>query len=246
MTRPLPRPGLARLGYTRTTPSGLRSCPPPFLVSLFLTLLACLFFPPLHAAPRPDIHRVLVYDCESDIGHRKVALFDDGTILLEEGPPEGRERTLHTLDPDRLESFLVRLRQADRPERYTDPSVRGLGGRWVERCRLEVTLPGEERLRMSFARYDSLSLSVGALVRIAEDVLREVREAAPESALPPDYEPRTGDVLKRRDGQRFRVVRRTGDETGLELEGLDQPLTLYVPLGALRNEFTVLLSRREP
>ncbi len=210
---------------------------------VFLALLLVPFL--TQAAPRPDIHRLLVYDCESEIGSREVALFDDGTIRLEEGPPGEEEITLETLDPDRLQAFVRRLRQAKKPERYTDPSVRGLGGDWVERCRLEVTLPGEAPVAVFFVRYDSLSLSVGHLVRIAEDVLQAIRDAAPPSSLPPDYEPRAGDVLLRRDGQRFRVARPTGDGTGLEMAGLDQPVTLYVPRGALRAEFTELLSRRE-
>lgn len=208
---------------------------------LFLLLLIAL---PTQAQSRPDIHRLLVYDCASSLGHRKVALFDDGTILLQEGPPEEEVTTLQSVDPDRLDAFRRRLLQAEKPKRTHDPSVRGLGGEWVETCRLEVTLPGEPRVAVSFDRYDSLSLAVGNLVRIAEDVLQVTRDAIPESTLPPEYEPRAGDVLERRDGQRFRIVRPTGDGLGLEMAGLDQPLTLYIPRGALRSEFTELLSRR--
>lgn len=224
------------------SPRGRRGLGLRALLTTFLLLVATL---PAQAAPRRDIHRVLLYDCESTVGHREVALFDDGTILLREGPPGEEETTLRTLDPDRLEGFLRRLRRAQRPKRYTDPSVRGLGGDWVERCQVEMTLPGEEPVTFFFLRYDSLSLEAGALVRIAEDVLEAVRNAMPETSLPPDYEPWRGDVLERRDGQRFRVVRVTGDGGGLELEGLDQPITLYVPLGAVRQEFTELLARRE-
>lgn len=197
------------------------------------------------ATDRPEVNRVLLFDCASDIGHRKLAFYDDGTIYLQEGEPGEEETVLHRLDPDRTQSFLARLRQEAKPGTM-EPSNPGPEGAWVERCVLQAELAGEPRVRLGFRRYDSLPLSTSRLVAIADDLLAALRDAPPEQALPPEYEPRPGDVLRRKDGLRFQVVRSTGDGRGLELHGIDQPLTVYVPVGAVHLEFTELLARERP
>lgn len=197
------------------------------------------------AAERPAVDRVLLFDCVSDIGHRKLAFYDDGTIYLQEGEPGEEETLLHRLDPDRAQAFLTRLRQETKPGTM-EPSNPGPEGAWVERCLLQVDLPGEPQVRLSFRRYDTLPLSLSRLVAVADDLLAALRDAPPEQALPAEYEPRPGDVLRRKDGLRFEIVRTTGDGRGLELQGIDQPLTVYVPVGAVHLEFTELLSRERP
>ena len=62
--------------------------------------------------------------------------------------------------------------------------------------------------------------------------------------IPVDYEPRRGDVLKRSgDGSRFRIMAFTGDNKGIELEGIDQPIELYIARDQLRKKFIALVSR---
>ncbi len=79
---------------------------------------------------------------------------------------------------------------------------------------------------------------------MVDDLLLEVERLAPRSRLPADYEPRAGDRLRRFDGTLFEVVAYTGDGAGLELEGLDEPLVLFIPVAALRDEFEELVWRR--
>ncbi|HEX2253498.1 MAG TPA: hypothetical protein VHQ65_09545, partial [Thermoanaerobaculia bacterium] len=67
-------------------------------------------------------------------------------------------------------------------------------------------------------------------------------------ALPPGYRPRIGDVLRRLDGVLFRVVRPTVEleedgPSGWELQGVQQPLALYIGEGDVAQEFVELVSR---
>ena len=91
---------------------------------------------------------------------------------------------------------------------------------------------------------DSLPLALGRLLRVVDDLLLEVDRLAPRSELPADYEARAGDRLRRFDGVIFEVVAYTGDGAGLELEGVDAPLVLFIPVAALRDEFVELVERR--
>jgi hypothetical protein len=82
------------------------------------------------------------------------------------------------------------------------------------------------------------------VLRVVEDLAAKVVTLQGAKELPAGYEPQPGDVLERTDGQRFEVYAFTADHGGLELWGVDQPLTLYVPLSEVRREFVFLISRR--
>lgn len=199
---------------------------------------------------RPPIREVLRYDCESELARRSLVLFDDRTVRLKEttrvaeASDGGETLTLHQLDPDRYEAFLRRL-AGERAAEPGDLTTHGPGGAWVEGCRLVLELPGREREEHRFGRYDALSLSLSRRVAIAEEMAELAEEVSRLSGLPRDYEGRRGDVLERRDGALFEIVRETGDRGGWELAGIDQPLTVYIPKGALRQEFVRLVSREE-
>lgn len=186
---------------------------------------------------------VLRYDCASDIGRRELTLFGNGTVRLFDGPPGEEEMELGELDPDALDGVLARLASEDlseAPARYP-----GVEGDWVERCVLELPLrDGDGPASFRFSRYSSLPLELSRVVAVAEEL---VAVAAGErgKGLPHDYAPRPGDVLRREDGARFKVVGFTSDEKGVELEGLDVPLTLYLAPDALADRFVEVVSRRE-
>lgn len=186
---------------------------------------------------------VLRYDCASDIGRREVTLFANGTVRLVEGAPGEEEMDLGELDPVALDGALARLAEEDLSEAPAE--YHGVDGEWVERCALELPLKeGRGPASFRFSRYASLPLELSRVVALAEEL---VAVAAGErgAGLPRDYVPRAGDVLRREDGARFKVVGFTSDDRGVELEGLDVPLTVYLAPDALGDVFVEVVSRRD-
>lgn len=184
---------------------------------------------------------ILRLDCANRLGRREVTLFGNGTVRLRDGPPGKEWMGLAELGPDELEGVLRRLSEED-----LEDSVRlapGVQGDWVEKCMLALELTGKRPRVIHFGRYDSLPLSLSRVVRVAEDLAAKVHDLKGSERLPQDYEARPGDILKRTDGQLFRVVGFTSDKKGVELEGVDEPLALYVLREEMRREFVALVSR---
>lgn len=181
-------------------------------------------------------------ECRNDLGRREITLFGNGTVRLREGLKDDERMTLGEVGPEELEAFLARLRGEDLRE-VPPRTDNVLGGPWVETCRLELTVPDIPHREFSYGRYDSLSLGLSRVLRIVEDIAAHADSSQGETHLPPGYEAKPGDVLLRVDGEAYRVVRETADKRGLELIGVRQPLTLYIPKGQLASEFVELLSR---
>lgn len=187
--------------------------------------------------------QLLRLDCGSNLGRREITLFANGTVRLREGPPGEEAMGLGELGPAELEGYLRRFAAEDLSEaELLGPEVRGL---WIERCTLDLALPDRPARSWQYGRYDSLPLGLARVQAIAQELPEKVTQRIGEKQLPPNYQPEPGDVLERVDGYRFRVVGPTADKKGLELEGLDQPLTLLVRLEDLRNEFVALVVREE-
>jgi hypothetical protein len=182
-------------------------------------------------------------DCGSDVGRREVTLFGNGTVRLREGPRGKETLGLAELGKSELDAFLRRLADEDLSE--VDQLDRGMTGDWVERCDLELALPGRGARSFRFGRYDTLPLNLSRVLRVVDDLGAKVVELRAAEHLPEGYEPRGGDVLRRIDGQLFEVIADTTDHKALELWGVDQPLTVYVPRDQLRNEFVALVSRQK-
>jgi hypothetical protein len=154
---------------------------------------------------------------------------------------------LGELEPETLEDYLGRLKKEDLSETVDRPGGiegGGVGGEWVDACTLDLALPGRPERHFVFSQYDSLSLSLSRVVTIVRELPTFVVDDDGRSPrIPHGYEGRLGDILERKDGQRFEVVGYTTDEGGLELQGLDLPITLYIAPGELRGEFRSLVSR---
>ena len=195
------------------------------------------------AGDDPRSVELLRYGCKSAISHRDLTLFANGTLRLREAETGAEPRMrLAELGRAELAAYLARLVEED----LSEVDVRGpeASGDWIEICSLELKLEGSVERSLRFGRMDSLPLALGRLLRVVDDLLLEVERLAPRSRLPADYEPRAGDRLRRLDGTLFQVVGYTGDGAGLELEGIDQPLVVFIPLAALRDEFEELVGRR--
>ena len=209
-----------------------------------LAVLVLLAGSPMMAQERdPRSIELLGYGCASSIGRWDLTLFANGTLRLRE-TQEGElpRMRLAELGRGELAAYLARLAEED----LTEVDVRGpeARGEWVEVCNLELRLEDSLERLLSFGRMDSLPLALGRLLRVVDDLRLEVERLAPRSRLPAGYEARAGDRLRRFDGVLFEVVAYTGDGAGLELEGIDEPLVVFIPVAALRDEFEELVGRR--
>lgn len=191
---------------------------------------------------------VLSYGCGSEFGHRDITLFANGTVRLREGPWHDQKLYLNELDPEAVEDNLRVLRSLDLErgiDRIRIPVEQGIGGRWMERCRVRLDLPElAEPVEYELSSFDVPPLAISRLIHIAEELAKYVRPVAEEpTGIPAGYEPKFGDVLRTAEGLRFKVLRLTSDKRGVELEGIDQPLRIYVALTELSQAFVVLEER---
>jgi len=229
-------------------------------------LLLLLFLLPL-PTPAESLRstEVVRLNCESEVARREITLFGNGTVRLREkavaqdqlqrsrlgarvAPGEGELRMfLGELDPEMFSFYLERLRQEDLSE--VDDRPGGMDGtiigEWVDECSLRVALPGRTPRTFVFSQYDSLPLTLSRVVNIVRELPTFVADHDGQGPrIPTAYQGKIGDILERKDGHQFEVVGFTGDGTGLELQGLDIPITVYITLGQLRAEFRALLSQR--
>lgn len=195
------------------------------------------------AGGESDRSRELVrLDCATDLDRREVTVFANGTIRLRVGPPGAERMALGELGASEVEAFVDSLAAVDLSE--AEPPAGGPEGAWVERCVLHLTLPGRPAERFEFQRFDSLPLALARVLDVVAGVAGTVADPLGDSRLPAGYEPRPGDVLRRADGTLFEIVDFTSDGRGLELVGVEQPLTLYIESGRLRERFVELVERR--
>jgi hypothetical protein len=212
-------------------------------------LLACVLLlsaPGARAASPPDDRSVQLfeYTCASPLGRRQVVLFANGTVRLREGEPGKEAMGLGELNSEELRGAIARLGEEKLSEIEQLP--RGVDGDWVESCVLDLTLADRPARSFRFQRYDTLPLPLSRVLKVVEDCAEKVGGVQSKEHLPEGYEPHPGDVLKRTDGEKFEVIAFTADKKGVELWGVDQPLTLYVLLEQMGREFVALVSRAHP
>jgi hypothetical protein len=219
--------------------SGTPAAPPAPVVSAASAAPAAAREPA--SPPSERLVEVLRLDCANRLGRREVTLFGNGTLRLRDGPIGKEWMGLAELGPEELQGTLRRLGQEDLSDAENLPQ--GVAGDWIEKCDLVLELPGKPRRKFFYGRYDTLPLSLFHVQGIAEELAAKVAVLRDAEQLPEHYEPRLGDVLKRTDGTRFRVVNFTSDRKGVELDGLDQPLYLIVLKEQMQMEFVALVSR---
>lgn len=150
---------------------------------------------------------------------------------------------LAELNPEQVQAYIRRLEAEDLSE--VPEGREEILGAMVERCAIYLELPEREMQRFFYGHFDSLSLGLSRLNTIIDDMYQEAVDLAPEGGLPRNYFPEPGDILERTDGHKFEVVALTSDRRGVELSGLDDPLTIFVALESLRQQFVALVERRD-
>jgi hypothetical protein len=193
------------------------------------------------ARPSDRSRELLDYRCANSLGVRQVTLFANGTVRLREGLGKEPRMRLGELGPVELEGYVRRLAAEDLSEVHDRQE--STEGEWVEHCTLRLTLDDVPERVLSFGRYDSLPLQVAAVLRVADEVAAKTLET---SELPVGYRARVGDVLRRADGVLFAVAGFTSDGHGIELQGVDQPLVVYVRPEDVPAQFEALVSRTMP
>jgi hypothetical protein len=234
-------------------------------LALGLFLLLICFSPLAAAQPIPGGRGdVLVRrDCRSLIAREEVTLFGNGTVRLRSGPLGEERMVLGEVSREEVESLVAAIRREDLRE--AGAGAAGPEGDWVERCVLELPVlgavthdgslgpgrPADGSLptRFRYGHLDSLALPLARVVALVDDLGARVAAGAAAGGLPSGYRPRAGDVLRRIDGVLFRVVRATaaveGMPRGWELQGVVQPLAVYVVESDLAREFVEVVSREE-
>ena len=186
---------------------------------------------------------VIRYDCVTDTTRRELTMFANGTLRLREGQIGNEWMGLTELGPDDLQGYLNRLAGEDLSESRSPE--RGVEGAWIEQCELRLQLAGQSLKTYRFGHYDPLPLNLSRVVQITRELVEKVAVTKEKDELPSDYEPHIGDLLKRAgDGALFRIIAFTGDSKGVELQGVELPLEMYMPKEEVRNQVTVLVSRR--
>jgi len=210
---------------------------------VFLSVLALL---PARAVAAPDptdrSRELLKINCKNAFRRREVTLFANGTIRLRDGRLGDEALGLLELGRDELDAIVRRLAAEDLGP--SDRPSAGPTGDWVERCQLDLELRNRPLQVFNFGRYDALPLALDHVVKIADELGDRIKNLQASDTLPSDYTATPGDVLRRFDGQLYKVIRFTDDNRAVELEGVVQPFELFVPVGEMKNEFKVLVSRK--
>jgi hypothetical protein len=208
-----------------------------------IVLVGCLTWIGASEPTDPRSRVLLRRDCLSDNGRADVTLFANGTIRLREGDAPERDMRLGELPLEVLQTYVNRLEEIDLSETDAGPPDAEL--KWIGHCKIELGIGDGEPQVFQFGSIDSLPLALSRVITIVEELVVEVEERIPKGHLPRDYEPRSGDILVRADGARFKVIGYTTDKNGIELQGVDQPLTIYVQVEDMDEWFTELLSRQD-
>lgn len=189
-------------------------------------------------------HELADLRCETQLTRRQVTLFANGTVRVKEGLHEEMDLRLAELDPVTLRGYTERLAELDFSE--VDASqILPTQGEWVEECELDLDIPDLAKPlkeSLGFTKFDSLPLSLKRAVELLDD-LAAMTHSINIVQLPVDYEPNTGDVLRRKDGQEFRIIGLTSDGKAIEFQGVVNPLTLYLDVKQLREQFVGIVSR---
>ena len=190
-----------------------------------------------------DLRSIIVLreDCTSSLSRQELTLFANGTLRLRQGPTDAVKMTLRELGRAERDRYLARLEALDLSE--AEASSRGPAGEWTEHCVLELARPNHAAERFEYEHLSTGSLALERARRLIEDLYDEIKGAIGASEIPATYKPMIGDRLERNDGELFEVVSFTLDGKGVELEGVVQPITLFVERDKLKELFRRIAPR---
>ena len=184
----------------------------------------------------PRSRVVLSSDCHTQTSRQELTLFANGTVRLRDGIGATRTMRLVELGDSELQAYLNRLGEI----RFDDlaPRSPGLEGDWVESCVLVVAVPGDEERRFEFGRFDTVPLGLKHVQLILEDLRVSSRTGVRRWRVHADTSRRSATSWCDAATVRvFEVLGFTLEGTGVELEGIDQPITVFVLKESILDDF---------
>ena len=187
------------------------------------------------AEPSPKSVELVDHRCVGELAEDRLTLFANGTVRLRERVAERETMLLAELERRELDGFVARLLEVDLSEAASLRS--GITGEWISQCGLSMTLPDRPAEFFRYGRFDVLPHALETVRQVLGELETLARTRASHGALPEGYQPHPGDFVRRTDGELFEVIGLTADGHGVELNGIDQPVTIYVALADFRAVF---------
>jgi hypothetical protein len=183
----------------------------------------------------PKSTELVDHRCVGELAEDDLTLFANGTVRLRERVGERETMLLAELERSEIDGFVARLLEVDLSEAESLRS--GITGEWISQCGLTLSLPDRPAVFFRYGRFDALPNALETVRVVLTEVETLARTRAVHGALPESYEPKPGDFVRRGDGELFEVIALTSDGKGVELNGINQPVTIYVALADFRSVF---------
>jgi hypothetical protein len=183
----------------------------------------------------PKSTELVDHRCVGELAEDDLTLFANGTVRLRERVGERETMLLAELERSEIDGFVARLLEVDLSEAESLRS--GITGEWISQCGLTLSLPDRPAVFFRYGRFDALPHALETVRAVLTEVETLARTRAVHGALPESYEPKPGDFVRRGDGELFEVIALTSDGKGVELNGINQPVTIYVALADFRSVF---------
>jgi hypothetical protein len=174
---------------------------------------------------------------QSREGYERVTLFTDRTVVWKTAAGGKEEVRRKTLAPEELDfycSYFARRELWEIPEDLRT----GLTGEFAAQASITLVREDDTRKRVRFDDLSALSADAAAL-RSALEGLKAIftNPLAPASRFTAEVLP-PGTKLKRFDGAIFRVVRLEREKGIVEIAGVSEPYSQFVPIDQLRFQFS--------
>jgi hypothetical protein len=203
-----------------------------------LYLLAALSPPAPPAAPGPNRPSFcLEWVRQSREGYERITLFTDRTVVWKTAAGGKEDVRRKTLAPDELAFYCAYFARRELWELSEDLRT-GLTGEFSAQASITLVRDDDTRKRIRYDELSALSADAAAL-RSALEGLKTIftNPLAPASRFTAELLP-PGTKLKRFDGAIFKIVRLEPEKGIVEIAGVSEPYSQFVPIEQLRFQFS--------
>lgn len=190
---------------------------------------------PTPRAGRPSF--CLEWVRQSREGYERVTLFTDRTVIWKTAAGGKEEVRRKTLAPEELAFYCTYFGRRELWDLAEDLRT-GLTGEFAAQASVTLVRDDDTRKRIRYDDLSALSADAAAL-RSALEGLKTIftNPLAPASRFTADVLP-PGTKLKRFDGAIFKVVHLEAEKGIVEIAGVSEPYSQFVPIEQLRFQFS--------